>query len=65
MSASLIGLVQYMVGGAVSIRPGREPVVGPAAVEQLAALAVISAGFAAMGMFLRWRAKRHATTRRD
>jgi hypothetical protein len=59
LSATAIGIVQYMRSGVVSIRPGRDPLAGSAAVEALVVLFVISAGFAVFGLFLRSRAKRY------
>lgn len=54
----LVGILQYLYSGEVSIRPGVQPVSGQRALEFLAELFVVSAAFAGVGMFLRRRAAR-------
>jgi uncharacterized membrane protein YidH (DUF202 family) len=55
--ATVVGLAQLLLSGAVSIRPGRESLVGSDAVEELIILFLVSACFAAFGFFARSRAK--------
>ena len=52
-----IGLVQYALSGTVSIRPGQEPVGGMRAIEELAAIAFVSAAFLGYGLVLRHRTR--------
>jgi len=62
LAAALLGAVQYSYSGAVSMRPGHEPIVGTAALESLFALVVVGILFTAAGMAIRSRAKRHRDT---
>lgn len=64
MSACALGIVQYWTDGAVSIRPGHEPVSGSDAVEALVILASVSVLFCAYGILLRYRARRAVELKR-
>jgi len=56
--ATVVGLAQYVLSGEVSIRPGGDPLTGPAALESLLALFLVSAIFGVFGVIVRWRIKR-------
>lgn len=58
LAGTLVGLVQFVLRGAVSIRPGHDPTQGSEALTLLAGMFLVSLGFAAAGMFLRHRARR-------
>ena len=56
---TLVGIVQYLYSGEVSIRPGVAPVAGQAALGFLLGLFVSSALFAGLGIVFRRIAARH------
>jgi uncharacterized membrane protein YidH (DUF202 family) len=56
--ATVVGLAQLLLSGAVSICPGREAVVGRDAVGEIVALFLVSTCFLGYGFFARSRAKR-------
>lgn len=56
---TLVGVVQYLYSGEVSIRPGVPPVFGQAALEFLLGFFLISAAFAGLGIIFRRMAARH------
>lgn len=58
LCATVVGLAQYVLSGEVSIRPGGDPLTGPAALESLFALFLGSAVFGVFGVVVRWRIKR-------
>lgn len=58
----LVGTVQYLYSGEVSIRPGVQPVAGPSALEYLLGLLLVSAAFAVLGIIFRQRAARRDVT---
>ena len=54
----IVGLVQFLLYGHVSIRPGHDPVLGRSAAEMLLFLLVISVAFALYGLAMVHRARR-------
>lgn len=62
LSAAVVGLVQYVASGAVSIRPGRDALVGVPAIEALIALSLVSTGFLICGLIIRSKARRNSAS---
>jgi hypothetical protein len=56
VAAALVGLVQYCHSGAVSIRPGHDPITGAEALESLLALLLLGILLAVGGVAFRSRA---------
>lgn len=54
----IVGMVQFLLCGHVSIRPGHDPVFGSSAMEMLLFLFVISVAFAFYGVAMVRRARR-------
>jgi hypothetical protein len=62
-SGCVLGLVQYMMTGSVSIRIGHEPVEGETAIWQLIFIGSISSIFCAFGIFSKFFARRQTIQR--
>ena len=56
----LIGILQLLIYGGVSIRPGHETVSGTTAVQMLFILGFVGVAFAGFGALLVYRARRTA-----
>lgn len=59
LGATLVGVVQYLASGHVSVRPGYSPVDGSDALALLVALSCVGLVFTICGFVLRARANRH------
>ena len=57
-SGTVIGLVQYLSSGIVSIRPGHDMVSGSDAMELLITLTLVSCGFLGIGLYLLFKPRR-------
>lgn len=58
LGATLVGAVQYLASGRVSVRPGHSPLDGSDALELLGVLFLVSSLFAICGFVFRAHAKR-------
>ena len=54
----LVGLLQYVIGGDVSIRPGHDPVSGETAVQMLLVAGLVGFFFTGVGALLVFRGRR-------